>query len=357
MKRVVATLAMLCLGATAHGATDPAARALIDGGHWKRLRALAAPRVAANPNDAQAAFLLGYAKWAFGDLDGAQPLAEKAVALDGRNADFHYLLARVYGKRAQRAGMLKGMSPAGKFRKSCEAALAIDPNHVDAMLDMMEFYYEAPGVAGGDKKRAAELVGRVTSLNPTRGYLAQADLASREKEPDWKKIESLERKALESNPKSYQARLSLAGLYTSEPFQRYDESEQLARAALELDPTRSGAYSVLAQLYVLQDRWPDLDRILAEAEKAVPEDLTPYYQAGRLMTVKEKDPPRAERYLRKYLSQEPEGLKPSLASAHWRLGLTLEKEGRKSEATAEIETALKLQPDLTSAKKDLKRLK
>ena len=57
------------------------------------------------------------------------------------------------------------------------------------------------------------------------------------------------------------------------------------------------------------------------------------------------------------MSQEPEELKPSLAAAHWRLGLTLEKEGRKSEAIAEMETALKLQPDFSPAKKDLKRLK
>jgi hypothetical protein len=38
------------------------------------------------------------------------------------------------------------------------------------------------------------------------------------------------------------------------------------------------------------------------------------------------------------------------------LGLVLEKKGRKPEAIAEVETALRLKPDLEEAKKDLKRL-
>src|SRR5262249_54500279 len=72
---------------------------------------------------------------------------------------------------------------------------------------------------------------------------------------------------------------------------------------------------------------------------------------------KDKDLPRAERYFRKYLSQEPEGQTPSLAAAHWRLGLVLEKQGRKPEAITEMETALRLQPSFAPAKKDLQRLR
>jgi len=71
----------------------------------------------------------------------------------------------------------------------------------------------------------------------------------------------------------------------------------------------------------------------------------------------EKDPARAERYFRKYLSQEPEGHAPSLSRAHWRLGQALEKQGRKPEGISEIEMAVRLEPDFEGAKKDLKRLK
>jgi hypothetical protein len=44
-------------------------------------------------------------------------------------------------------------------------------------------------------------------------------------------------------------------------------------------------------------------------------------------------------------------------AAHWRLGLVFEKRGQNAEAIREIELAVKLQPQLEPAKKDLKRLK
>lgn len=55
--------------------------------------------------------------------------------------------------------------------------------------------------------------------------------------------------------------------------------------------------------------------------------------------------------------QEPEPVAPSFAIAHWRLGLILEKQGRKSEAIAEIEIATKLDKKFEPAQKDLKRLR
>ena len=45
------------------------------------------------------------------------------------------------------------------------------------------------------------------------------------------------------------------------------------------------------------------------------------------------------------------------AHARWRLGLVYENMGRKQEAVSELETALRLKPDLEEAQKDLKRLK
>ena len=69
--------------------------------------------------------------------------------------------------------------------------------------------------------------------------------------------------------------------------------------------------------------------MLAQAEKAVPDDLTPYYEAGTVLLDEHSDLTRAERYFRKYLSQEPEGNEPRLAEARGQLGLVLEKEGHR----------------------------
>jgi tetratricopeptide (TPR) repeat protein len=348
---------MLWLSIAVVAAPDPAGRALIADGHWKRLRALAESRVAANPKDAEAAFLLGYAKLALGDLEGAQALADKAVSLDGGNADSHFLLARVAGQKAEKAGMFKGLGLARQFKKESDITLSLNPNHLEALLDQMDFYYEAPGIVGGDKKEAWEIAERIGKINPARGYLAQASLLYREKAKDWSKIEDMYRKAAGAEPRNYEAHMALANLYASEHYKKYDESEKLAREAMVLNPGRVGAYYLLAILDVLRDRWQDLDVLLTQAEKAIPDNLNPYYQAARVMFTNGKDLPRAERYFRKYLTLEPEGENPHWAAAHWRLGLTLEKEGRKPEAIAELEAALKLEPDFDPAKKDLRRLK
>ena len=106
-----------------------------------------------------------------------------------------------------------------------------------------------------------------------------------------------------------------------------------------------------------QKRWSDLDAILGEAEAAVPDNHVAYYIAANALLASKEDLPRAERYLRKYLSQEAEAESPSHAAARWRLGLVLEQQGRKAEAISEIEAALKADASIEPAKKDLKRLK
>ena len=357
MPRTVSILlALFTLSALPALAGDPSPEALAEAGHYKRLRAIVEPRVKANPSDAEANYLLSRVKLAFVETDAALALAEKAVALDATKARYHLQLARVCGRMAQRAGMFKGMSLARRFRRETETALALDPKYIDARSALMEFYWEAPGIAGGDKKKAHQLADEVLRLDAARGYLAQASLAQREK-TDQAKLEGVYRKALEADPRSYEVQITLASFYLADAQKKYDLAEKHAGEAQKLDPDRGGAYAMLAITYASAERWQQLDGALAQAEKNVPDNFNPYYQAGRILLTNGSDLPRAERYFRKYLTQEPEGNTPPPAAAHWRLGLVLEKQGRKKEAIAELENAVRLDPNFEPAKKDLKRLK
>ncbi|HEY3122121.1 MAG TPA: hypothetical protein VGL15_15965 [Vicinamibacteria bacterium] len=62
-------------------------------------------------------------------------------------------------------------------------------------------------------------------------------------------------------------------------------------------------------------------------------------------------------YFRRYLGQEPEGNAPTLAHAHWRPGTAVAGQGRRDEARSELQTALRLKPDLDEAKKELAALR
>jgi predicted Zn-dependent protease len=134
-------------------------------------------------------------------------------------------------------------------------------------------------------------------------------------------------------------------------------AEKLALQAVETEPWRVGGWQVLAALYAFQERWPELESVLERSQAVDASHLAAWFQAGRQLVVSGKEPARAERYLRHYLSREPEIGAPSHAAARWRLGLALEQQGRRAEASSEIAAAVRLDPRLEDAKKDLKRLK
>jgi tetratricopeptide (TPR) repeat protein len=341
----------LIFGAEGH---DAKVEALISAGHWKRARAILEPEVKAHPDNAQECYLLAEVKFTFNDLDGALPLAQHAVELDGKNSNYHLKLGQIYGEMAARASFFSAGSLAVKFRKEVEIAIQLDPNNLDALDSMMQFKFRAPSVMGGSKDEARALAEKIATLNVSQGYLAQAELAELEKDPA--KMEADYLKAVQANPKSYDALTELAKFYSQPSHANYEQSTKRAQEGVRLDPNQIEAYRILARDFAEQARWEDLQQDLAAAEKNVPDDLSPYYEAAQPLSEAGKELPRAEGYAKKYLSQEPEGGEPDKAEAHRLLGLIYEKEGKNDEARAELQTAIKLRPNFKAAKDDLKNL-
>jgi tetratricopeptide (TPR) repeat protein len=330
---------------------------LADHGHWKRLKALIEPRVVANPNDAQAQWLLARVRAAYKDADGALPPAEKAAALDPTNPDYRWQVASVLGDQASKASMFKAMGLARRFRQEAEAALALNPRHIQSLAGLSQFYYKAPGIAGGDKKKAEDLANQVFVISRVDGCIAKISLLAQQSPAPVDQIEQWWLQAIQADQARYEPHASLANLYAGGKTPRFELSEKEALTARKIDPDRVGAYSILASVYAAQERWADLDAVLTEAEKQIPDNLSPFLRVAGTLQNTGKDLLRAERYARKYLSQEPEPTASSHAVAHWRLGLVLEKEGRKADAVAEVETATKMDPNFAQAQKDLKRLR
>jgi tetratricopeptide (TPR) repeat protein len=331
-------------------------QSLAEAGHWKRLRAIVEPRTRANQNDAEAIYWLSEVKLAFGDAGGALPLAERAVTLDSKNGAYHANLANVLIQAVDTASTFSKFGIAHRSTQEAQTAIQLDPGNVKARLNLMEFYWNAPGFAGGDKAKAHSLADEIARINPGEGFLAKADLAKRENPSDTAAIEQLCLKAVEAAPDSHNAHMALAAFYASSGVKKNDLAIQECRKALQLDGGRARAYVVFAQLYATQANWRHLDAILVQAEKNDPDNLNPFFTAGLNLLLQGTDFPRAESYFRKYLTQEPEGGAPKLSRAHWRLGLVLEKEGRKPEAVIEIQAAARLEPDFDPIKKDLSRL-
>jgi tetratricopeptide (TPR) repeat protein len=335
------------------GTTVSAAATLAERGHWLRARALAEQRVKANPNDAEALWLLAQVRMVWGDPNAALPLIEKSVALDPKQVEYRWQLALVVGELADSANMFRQIGLARRFKREVDTALGLNPDHIPSLNGLMMFYYRAPGIIGGDKKKALEVVGRIGSLDKANGYLAEARLASESEEHD--KALALHLKAAEADPSLFEASDGVANM--SYARKDWAQAEKFALTARKIDPYRISPYVVLAGIYARQERWADLDAILSESEKHVPDNLGPNLRTANVLLETGKDLPRAERCARRFLTRPPEPTTASVAVARWRLALILEKLGRKPDAIAELEAAVKLDPKLEPAKKDLERLR
>lgn len=349
MARKWACIAFILLAGASAVAQD--VQQLIRQGHWKRARPVIEAAYAAKPNDALVLYQMSRMKQVFGELDAAKALAEKAVAA-GPTADNHLQLADVTGDLASKASMFKQMAMAGAIKRELAAALAADPNHVRAHYFQFQFYKEAPGIAGGGMDKARAEATTVAKLDAAWGYIAQADLAAKEKRTA--EVPEFYHKAHDAKPAQYETAFQWCNSLVAQ--KKWAESEKCAQGLLAVDPGRVQAYSILAFDYVSEQRWDDAEKTLVEGEKVIPDNLAPYFNAGNAaIGVGAYD--RAEKYFRKYLSQEPEPNAPKLSRAHWRLGAGYEKWGKKPEAVKELQIATQMEPEFKPAQEDLKRLR
>jgi tetratricopeptide (TPR) repeat protein len=329
---------------------------LIEAGHWKRARQIVAARLSSNANDAQAHAWMSKIKEGFGDFNGSISEAERATALDSRNASFHAQYAEACAMTADTARIMKSLSLVRCTNREAEATLALDPKNVDVRLVQMMFAWKAPAIAGGDKKKAVRIADDIVRISPAWGYLAHARLLQ-ERDADVE-TERVLQNAVKADPSFYRARIAMAKFYCcTARRKRPDMAEKVAREAVILDPSAEGGYNILARVYAGAQRWNDLDQLLAHVDKESAEDAGPYYAAAESLLDAGQDFRRAERYLTHYLAQVPEGRQPTHAEARWLLAKFYEKEGRKADAVRELMTAVQLQPDFEPAKRDLKRLR
>jgi len=293
------------------------AESLIKAEHFKRARAILEAEYQSNPKNPRTLYLLSEVREAFGKLDEALQLAEAALAIDQRNADYHYQVALISGELAQKANVFRQMSLAKRTKKEAETAIQLDPKHIDARSLLVTFHLEAPGIVGGDKKQAHELVTELAQLDPVEAASAELEIAKDQKNAA--AIEAAIEKQARVGPRSYNAQVDAANYFAADNQRKYDIAEKYAKAAQRIDSNRAGAYIVLAGIFASTGRLLELEELLAEAETNVPDNLNPYFEAGRVLQERRIELPRAESYLRKYLTQEPEAGAPGLDEAKQRL--------------------------------------
>src|ERR1700737_3274141 len=95
----------------------PSPEQLMDAEHWKRARTLVEQRLRTNPSEARANYLMSRVKVAFGDPEAGLYPAERAVAAEFKNVDYHAQLAQVYALLAQRVSVIKQVIYLRRFKR------------------------------------------------------------------------------------------------------------------------------------------------------------------------------------------------------------------------------------------------
>jgi tetratricopeptide (TPR) repeat protein len=104
---------------------------------------------------------------------------EKAVAQEPDRAVLHFWLGKSYARLADMSSLLTAPANARKARRSLEAAVRIEPQNQEYLLELFDFYVDSPEWFHGGLERAEGLLTRIPS-GSTREILAKEIADSRE---------------------------------------------------------------------------------------------------------------------------------------------------------------------------------
>ena len=82
---------------------------------------------------------------------------EVAVEIEPQVAEYHHVLAKSYGREAERTNWFKAVSYAKQTLVHLEIAAELDGQNIDILEDLMDYYREAPGFLGGDTAKANKI--------------------------------------------------------------------------------------------------------------------------------------------------------------------------------------------------------
>lgn len=111
--------------------------------------------------------------WQNEDLDMAENWINKALTQDPDNPLAHFVKGSVMANQASNSSIFSAYGYAKDSLKAFKKAVELAPDNVQYRYGLMQFYSQAPGIAGGDKEKALEQIEAIEELNPISGIKAR----------------------------------------------------------------------------------------------------------------------------------------------------------------------------------------
>ncbi len=308
----------LALGAVPAGADDAMAYQALMHGHLEEASTLLHRQLAANGSDARAHQLLCRTAYAEDQPDAAIGECLQATRLAPSDAKHQMWLGRAYGlKASDTLNFMAALKLASRVREAFERAVQLDPNDVEAVSELAEFYISAPSLAGGNTDRAGQLANGMMPRHPARAH-------------------------------------RLLGLLA-----RKNGDDQKAEAEFKAAIAAGNGPEAWIDLALFYEHKNQKDQVLACVQKALALDVQRgpvEVDAASILTTAKRSPEIAEAALRAYLASSAQTDEAPVPRVHVQLGKLLAKRGDTAGARNEYNAALQLAPHFEPAQKALDTL-
>jgi tetratricopeptide (TPR) repeat protein len=232
------------------------------------------------------------------------------------NFQTNQLLVKAYGNRIDQVGMLKKRGLAVNLRKSMERSVELKPENDEARGDLIGFHLQAPGMVGGDKDKARELIKGFKNITPAERYVYQARVSRAEKDMD--------------GAKAY-----------------------LEKAIAE-DKSHAGAYLAKTNMFFEQEAYVEAFKTAQSCVAVKPENMSCQYVLGKAAHVGDMETETGIAAMQTFIAAGGHS-KGFEAHAHYRLGEMQARIGDKDAAKLSLQKAVDVN-GLDLAKKSLKAL-
>lgn len=318
---ICALLVCLTLAAAARAEETPLekAKGAFEKGEYTQAVEILKSAAGSEPNNGDIFVLLARSYLELNQYDAAVNSAEKAVAINPKDSDYHRWLGEAYGAKADHASMLSAYSLARKTQKEFDAAVQLDARNFDAQQDLIQYDCTAPGMVGGGEEKAQPLIEKLMKMDAAEGHYATGICRAQKK--DYAAADAEFAKALDGKPKTAN--------------RIYDIGDYFVQ--------RKNAEKLLA--------------VAAAGEDLAPHDPRGKFYRGVALILQGEKPAEAEKLLKDYLQLAPMNSDyPRPWAAHYWLGRLQESQKNPGGARSEYQAALKLNGKYKLAQEALKQL-
>jgi tetratricopeptide (TPR) repeat protein len=267
--------------------------------------------ITANSGDAEAHNLLCRVYYQELRWDNAIHECEAAVSLAPTDSGYHLWLGRAYGEKADSIHSIKAFGLAKKVKSEFERAVQLDSSNVDALSDLGDFYYEAPGIVGGGKKKALDVAQTLQPYQAAQAHQLKGHLAEKDKND------------------------SVAGIEF--------------KSAVQASGQSADAWNTLASFYARHRQW---DQMLAALHAGIDADTAaakPHgpalVDAAAILSRNNREPQLAIQLLKDYLESPNQSADSPAFQVHAQLSRLLEQQGDHAGAQQQLQAAAALARD------------